>query len=58
MSSTYRFEALAAALKINIVHEAPKDTPFLDLSPEALTVNTLLDFVDGNLDKLQFSTIA
>lgn len=58
MSSTYRFEALASALKINIVHEAPKDTPFLDLSPEALTVNTLLDFVDGNLDKLQFSTIA
>ena len=58
MSKTYRFEALAAALKINIVHEAPKDTPFLDLSPEALTVNTLLDFVDGNLDKLQFSTIA
>lgn len=57
MSSTYRFEALASALKINIVHEAPKDTPFLDLSPEALTVNTLLDFVDGNLDKLQFSTI-
>lgn len=58
MTSTYRFEALASALKINIVHEAPKDTPFLDLSPEALTVNTLLDFVDGNLDKLQFSTIA
>ena len=58
MSSTYRFEALASALKINIVHEAPKDTPFLNLSPEALTVNTLLDFVDGNLDKLQFSTIA
>ena len=58
MSSTYRFETLASALKINIVHEAPKDTPFLDLSPEALTVNTLLDFVDGNLDKLQFSTIA
>lgn len=58
MSSTYRFEALASALKINIVHEAPKDTSFLDLSPEALTVNTLLDFVDGNLDKLQFSTIA
>ena len=58
MSSTYRFEALASALKINIVHEVPKDTPFLDLSPEALTVNTLLDFVDGNLDKLQFSTIA
>ena len=58
MSSTYRFEALASALKINIVHEIPKDTPFLDLSPEALTVNTLLDFVDGNLDKLQFSTIA
>ena len=58
MSSTYRFEALATALKINIVHEVPKDTPFLDLSPEALTVNTLLDFVDGNLDKLQFSTIA
>lgn len=58
MSSTYRFEALASALKINIVHEAPKDTPFLDLSPEALTVNTLLDFIDGNLDKLQFSTIA
>ena len=58
MSSTYRFEALASALKINIVHEAPKDTPFLDLSPEALTVNTLLDFVDGNLDKLQISTIA
>lgn len=58
MSSIYRFEALASALKINIVHEAPKDTPFLDLSPEALTVNTLLDFVDGNLDKLQFSTIA
>ena len=57
MSSTYRFEALASALKINIVHEVPKDTPFLDLSPEALTVNTLLDFVDGNLDKLQFSTI-
>ena len=58
MTNTYRFEALAVALKINIVHEAPKDTPFLDLSPEALTVNTLLDFVDGNLDKLQFSTIA
>ena len=58
ISSTYRFETLASALKINIVHEAPKDTPFLDLSPEALTVNTLLDFVDGNLDKLQFSTIA
>lgn len=58
MTSTYRFESFAAALKINIVHEAPKDTPFLDLSPEALTVNTLLDFVDGNLDKLQFSTIA
>lgn len=58
MSSTYRFEALASILKIKIVHEAPKDTPFLDLSPEALTVNTLLDFVDGNLDKLQFSTIA
>ena len=58
MSSIYRFEALASALKINIVHEVPKDTPFLDLSPEALTVNTLLDFVDGNLDKLQFSTIA
>ncbi len=58
MSSTYRFETLASALKINIVHEVPKDTPFLDLSPEALTVNTLLDFVDGNLDKLQFSTIA
>ena len=58
MSSTYRFEALASALKIKIVHEVPKDTPFLDLSPEALTVNTLLDFVDGNLDKLQFSTIA
>lgn len=58
MSSTYRFEALASALKIKIVHEAPKDTPFLDLSPEALTVNTLLDFIDGNLDKLQFSTIA
>ena len=58
MSSIYRFEALASALKIKIVHEAPKDTPFLDLSPEALTVNTLLDFVDGNLDKLQFSTIA
>ena len=47
MSSTYRFETLASALKINIVHEVPKDTPFLDLSPEALTVNTLLDFVDG-----------
>ena len=58
MSSTYRFGALATALKINIVHEVPKDTPFLDLSPEALTVNTLLDFVDGNLDKLQFSTVA
>ena len=58
ISSTYRFETLASALKINIVHEAPKDTPFLNLSPEALTVNTLLDFVDGNLDKLQFSTIA
>ncbi len=58
MSSVYRFEALASALKIKIVHEAPKDTPFLDLSPEALTANTLLDFVDGNLDKLQFSTIA
>lgn len=58
MSSTYRFETLASTLKINIVHEVPKDTPFLDLSPEALTVNTLLDFVDGNLDKLQFSTIA
>ena len=57
MSNTYRFEALASALKIKVVHEAPKDTPFLDLSPEALTVNTLLDFVDGNLDKLQFSTI-
>lgn len=58
MSSTYRFETLASTLKINIVHEVPKDTPFLNLSPEALTVNTLLDFVDGNLDKLQFSTIA
>ena len=58
MSSTYKFETLASALKINIVHEVPKDTPFLDLSPEALTVNTLLDFVDGNIEKLQFSTIA
>ena len=59
MSNAYRFDAFAKELGINIVHEVPTDnTPFLDLSPEALTVNTLLDFVDGNLDKLQFSTIA
>lgn len=57
MSHTYTFDAFAEGLGINIVHEVPKDdTPFLDFSPEALTVNTLLDFVDGNTEKLQFST--
>lgn len=57
MSNTYRFDDFAKGLGINIVHEVPKDdTPFLDFSPEALTVNTLLDFVDGNTEKLQFST--
>lgn len=48
MSNTHRFDDFAKGLGINIVHEVPKDdTPFLDFSPEALTVNTLLDFVDG-----------
>lgn len=57
MSNAYTFDAFAKGLGINIVHEVPTDdTPFLDFSPEALTVNTLLDFVDGNTEKLQFST--
>lgn len=57
MSHMYTFDAFAKGLGINIVHEVPTDdTPFLDFSPEALTVNTLLDFVDGNTEKLQFST--
>lgn len=57
MSNMYRLDGFAKGLGIKIVHEVPKDdTPFLDFSPEALTVNTLLDFVDGNTEKLQFST--
>ena len=57
MSHMYLFDAFAKNLGINIVHEVPTDdTPFLDFSPEALTANTLLDFVDGNTEKLQFST--
>lgn len=57
MPNMYRLDGFAKGLGIKIVHEVPKDdTPFLDFSPEALTVNTLLDFVDGNTEKLQFST--
>lgn len=57
MSHIYLFDAFAKNLGVNIVHEVPTDdTPFLDFSPEALTANTLLDFVDGNTEKLQFST--
>lgn len=43
----YSLRALAKDLGINIVNEMPLGIPFLDLSPDALTVDTLLDFVDG-----------
>ena len=53
----YSLRALADDLGMNIVDEAPVDTPFLDFSPEALTVNSLMDFVDGDIEKLQFVTV-
>lgn len=47
LPNMYSLHLLATDLGMNIVEDAPVDTPFIDLRPEALTVTTLLDFVDG-----------
>lgn len=51
VTSMYSFEVFLLNIGAKIVYTAPKSTPFVDLTPEALTVNTLLDIVDGNAEK-------
>lgn len=52
LPNMYSLRALAKDLGMNVVEDAPVDTPFIDLRPEALTVNSLLDFVDGKPESL------
>lgn len=50
--SALKMREFADIIGMKIVTSAPTETPFINLTPEALTVNTLLDFVDENIKKL------
>ena len=47
-----KMREFADIIGMKVVTSAPTGTPFINLAPEALTVNTLLDFVGGNIEKL------